>query len=216
MRTDADIKKDLVAELQWDPQVDEAHIGVAVEGGAVTLTGSVKTYAARRAAERAALRVGGVKAVAEDLKVELQPDHVQDDSEIAKRIAHLLSWDSGIPHEHIQAEVRNGFVTLTGEVPWRFQRDVVEERVTRLRGVRSIANNIRVAQPASVPEVKREIVRALHRSADVEAGRIEVDVQGSKVTLKGTIRAWYERELAEKAAWSAPGVTAVVDQLRIG
>ncbi len=216
MRPDHDIKQDVVAELEWDPQVDEAHVGVTVADGAVTLTGAVRTYASRRAAERAALRVRGVKAVAEDLKVDLLPEHVEDDSDLAKRIAHLLEWDAGVPHDKIQAEVRNGHVTLGGEVVWRFQRDVVEEKVERLRGVRSVVNNIRIAQPASAPAVKKEIVRALHRAADVEANRIEVAVDGSKVTLNGSIKAWHERELAEKAAWSSPGVTAVVDNLRLG
>lgn len=215
MREDADIKRDVEAELRWDPQVDEAHIGVSVVDGAVTLTGRVKTYASRRAAERVALRVLGVRAVAEDIKVELVAEHVEDDSELARRIAHMLAWDAGIPNDSIRAEVRNGLVTLSGEVQWRFQRETIEEKVEHLRGVRGVANAITVAKAASIPEVKREIVRALHRAADMEARQITVEMKGSTVVLSGPVRAWYERELARKAAWSAPGVTSVEDRLHV-
>lgn len=215
MRTDADIRKDILAELSWDPQIDRARIDVAVQDSAVTLTGTARSYTARRAAERAAQRVKGVRAVAEDIRVELSAEHVEDDGELARRIAHMLAWDHAVPHDRIVAEVRNGMVTLNGSVPWRFQRDIVEQHVERLRGVRGVVNLLKVDQPVSGQVVKSEIVRALHRHADMEASHISVEVEGGKVVLNGAVRAWFERELAEKAAWSAPGVTAVEDNLRL-
>jgi osmotically-inducible protein OsmY len=216
MRKDDVIKNEILDELDWDPAVRMTDVGVTVVDGAVTLTGTVQSYPERSAAERAAKRVRGVVAVAEDIKVALSPEYVQDDSQIAKRIAHVLEWDPAVPHEKIQAEVRNGAVTLTGEVKWYFLREEVEKHVARLSGVRSVDNRLTVAHHVTKPEVRKEIIRALHRNADLEASHVDVDVTDGKVRLDGTVKAFYERDLIKNAVWSAPGVTSVEDHLRIG
>lgn len=215
MRSDIDIKNDVLAELEWDPEVDVADIGVSVADGSVTLTGTVPTYPERRAAENAVKRVKGVVAIAENIKVVLAKLPPSDDSRLAKRIARVLEWDPALPHENIQAEVRDGAVTLNGEVKWHFQREVVEAHVGRIAGVKSIDNRVTVEAHVEEREVKREIVRALHRNADLEAANIDIDVKDGVVSIAGKVKAAYEKDIVKNAVWKAPGVTAVVDELRI-
>lgn len=216
MRSDLDIKNDILAELDWDPEVEMSNIGVSVVDGAVTLSGSVYTYPERKAAEAAAKRVKGVISIAEDIEVILASGVHYDDSSLATRIAHVLEWDPALPHENIQAEVRDGAVTLTGEVKWYYQRETVEAHVSRIAGVKSMTNLLQVAGHAAKREVKREIVRALHRSADLEAANIDISVQGGRVTIGGHVKALYEKELVKNAVWKAPGVTAVEEHLSVG
>jgi osmotically-inducible protein OsmY len=215
MRKDQDIKNDILDELEWDPEVDMSDISITVVDGAVTLRGTVASYAERRAAERAVRRVRGVVTIAQDLRVALANEEVADDSELAKRIAHVLEWDPALPHKDIRAEVRNGDVTLSGVVAWHFQREVIENHIARMRGVRSIDNGITVLHRPSPRDVRREIVRALHRNADIEASHIAIEVKDGVVHLGGSVRAFYEKDLVKNAVLMAPGVVAVRDELGI-
>ncbi|MCF3934825.1 BON domain-containing protein [Acuticoccus sp. M5D2P5] len=215
MRSDKDIKTDILAELEWDPEVNMSDIVVSVVDGAVTLSGTVYTYPERKAAERAVKRVRGVVSIAEDIRVVLGTVQPYDDSALAKRIAHVLEWDPALPHDKIQAEVRDGAVTLSGEVDWHFQREVVEAHVARIGGVKSVSNLLKVVPHAVKSEVKREIVRALHRNADLEAANLDIDVKDGVVRLGGEVKALYEKELVKAAVWKAPGVVAVEDHIKV-
>lgn len=216
MRTDEEIRDDVIDELEWEPKVDATEVGVTVKDGAVTLLGTVRSYAEKLAAEQATKRVKGVRAIAENIEVRLPSDMAATDESIAEQIAHILEWDTTIPNASIQAEIRKGFVTLTGEVPWNYQREKARKIVADVRGVNSVSNQIRVKSP-SLPraDITREITRALHRNADIEAAHIKVSTAGGRVTLDGSVRAFYERKLVEDAVWSAPGVTQVIDNLRV-
>lgn len=215
MRSDDEIRDDIIAELEWDPKIESTEIGVTVKDGAVTLMGGVESYAEKLAAEQAAKRVRGVRAIAEEIKVRLPSDRSVTDDDIAERIAHVLEWNTGIPDNNIQAEVRNGFVTLTGEVEWNYQREAAKDLIAGIKGVSAVSNMIKVSSRVAKTDITREIARALQRNADLEASRIKVDVDGGKVTLSGDVKAWYERKLVEDAVWAAPGVTQVTDNLRI-
>ena len=181
----------------------------------VTLTGFVASYAEKTMAERAARRVKGVKAIAEEIEVRLPSDTKRADDEIAARAIDILKWQVGVPADRIKVKVEKGVVTLTGEVDWQFQRTEADHVVHKLSGVFDVLNQIRVASPIHAIEVKEKIERALRRSAELEAARITVETEGSRVILKGRVRAWYERDIAERAAWSAPGVTEVLDRMTI-
>jgi osmotically-inducible protein OsmY len=216
MRRDEEIRDDILAEIDWDPKIESTDIGVTVKNGAVALMGTVSSYAEKLAAEEAAKRVKGVRAIAEEIKVKLPSEFRLDDEAIAKRIANLLQWNSSIADFKIQAEVRNGFVTLSGEVERNYQRDLANSLVAGVSGVAAVSNLIKVKSKVLPTNVQREITRALHRYADIESSRVRVDVDGGRVTLKGDVKAWYERKIIEDAAWAAPGVTDVVDEIRIG
>lgn len=215
MRNDEEIRDDIIAELEWDPKIESTEIGVTVKDGAVALLGVVGSYAEKLAAEQAAKRVRGVRAIAEQIRVRLPSERSVTDDNIAERIAHVLEWNTGVPNNNIQAEVRNGFVTLTGEVEWNYQREAAKDLVAGIKGVSAVSNMIRVKSRIAKADITREISRALQRNADFEASRIKVDVDGGKVTLNGDVKAWYERKLVEDAVWAAPGVTQVTDNLRI-
>ena len=215
MISDLELRQDVLDELEFEPSVNAAHIGVAANRGVVTLTGFVTNYAEKAAAERAARRVKGVKAIAEEIEVRLPSDTKRADDEIAARAVDILQWQVGFPADRIAVKVEKGIVTLTGEVDWQYQRTEAEHVVHKLTGVIGVANQIRVAAPVRASEVKEKIQKALERSADVEASRITVQTEGGRVVLSGKVRAWYERDIAERAAWSAPGVTEVQDHLTI-
>jgi osmotically-inducible protein OsmY len=210
--TAADVRvRDAVrAQLEWDPEVDASAIGVAARDGSVTLTGYIDTYVGKLAAERAAKRVKGVRAVANDVEVRVKLDRT--DSDIAADAARAFELYETVPRA-IQATVHDGHVTLTGAVPWLFHKTNAERAVRHIRGVRGVFNHIEVAPGAVERDVQRRIKAALHRNANVDARRIAVDVEGSTATLTGTVPTWLERDAAERAAAAAPGIAAVLNHL---
>jgi len=214
-RSDEQIQRDVLAELKWDARVQPNEIGVAVKDGIVTLIGWVDSYTKRWAAEEAARRVRGVKAVANDIEVRLPSSAERTDADIAAAALHALKWDALIPDDQVKVTVSKGWITLDGEVNWQFERDDAERVVRRLTGVRGVTNLIKVKTRPTPSELKQKIEDALVRSAETDADRITVEVQGSKVILKGTVRAWAEKQEAERVAWSAPGVTSVDNRITI-
>ena len=217
MKTDAIIQKDVIDELRWDPRILSREIGVAAKDAVVTLTGSVSSYAEKWAVERAAERVAGVKAVASDLEVTLPAQHTQTDATLAHRIVEAFKWDVQVPHDKLKVLVRDGWVQIDGQVEWQYQKDMAARAVRNITGVRGITNNVTLAPPViSAYDVSRHIKAALHRQAEVESQRVSVEAADHVVTLKGTVPTFADRRAVEWAAWSAPGVREVRDELRVG
>lgn len=215
MLSDSQIRQDVIDELEWEPSVDARNIGVAVKDGVVTLTGTVSSYSEKLRAERAAERVHGVRAVANELEVRLPGDMRRTDADIAEAAVNALKWNTLVPEEKIKVVVENGWITLRGEVDWQYQREAAEEAVQHLAGVRGVTNLITVRQRVRPEDIKQRIERALERSAELDAKNIHVSVEDSKVVLTGTVRSWAERQEAEWAAWAAPGVTEVDNRIRV-
>ena len=213
--SDKSLRQAVMDELEWEPSIGAQHIGVAVEDGVVTLTGHVGSYIERLAAEKAVKRVKGGRAIAEEIEVRFPSDKKTSDDQIARRALDVIAWDSTIPKDKIQIKVQNGFVTLTGEVDWFYQRDDAEAAVRKLTGVKGLSNEIKVKPQVRGTDIKQRIETALRRNAEVEADAIKVTVQEGRVILDGKVKAWYERELAERTAWSAPGVISVEDRISI-
>ena len=212
-KTDIQLKKDIEEELRWDPKVNSAQIGVTVEGGAVSLLGAVDTYAEKWATEDAIKRVSGVRTVAQDLTVKIQSEHKHDDSEIAEAVQSALQWNVYVPTT-VTAKVQHGAVTLAGEVAWNYQRDAAERAVRYLTGVIAVYNSIMLKQNrTSVEQVKESVLAALQRQATTDAKAIHIETSGGKVTLTGHASSWQSIEDAANAAWAAPGVTEVIDQV---
>lgn len=213
MKTDIQLQRDVEDELAWEPSVDHASIGVGVRGGVVTLSGLVRSYAEKLAAEKASRRVSGVRAIADELKVRYPSDPKTDDAEIAKRIADIFAWDALIPADDIQICVEHGWVTLQGKVPFHYQMEAARKAAGRISGVLGISNLIKVERDASAADVHERIQAAFKRQADLDSSQVTVQASGGKVTLGGKVKAWHERQVAERAAWAAPGVTMVEDQI---
>lgn len=215
MKSDAQLKQDVCAELDADPAIDATHVGVAVQDGVVTLTGHLGTFAEKHAIERVVQRVQGVRAVAIELDVKLALSHRRSDAEIAQAAEAALDWHALVPEAQIRIKVESGWVTLSGEVDWQFQRVAAEKAVRHLTGVVGVSNAITLKQQATPDDVSRRIHDALARHADREAKHIQVTVEGSTVTLRGQVDSWSEHRTAQGAAWSVPGVTRVVNDLLV-
>jgi osmotically-inducible protein OsmY len=215
MQLDKELQADVIRELAWEPKVDAANIGVSVEKGAVTLTGHVKTYAELIAAERAALRIYGALAVANELVVKLPGDRARDDSDIALTISNQMKWSAAIPNEAIKATVTHGWVTLEGRVDWAYQSEAADKIVRGLIGVKGVTNRVIVKPAVHYKDVKEKINEALHRQAQIDARRIWLTTDDGHVTMHGQVSSWSEAAAAKKAAESAPGVTKVDSVLTI-
>jgi osmotically-inducible protein OsmY len=214
---DKQLQQSVLDELEFEPSIDAAHIGVAVENGVVTLTGHVSSYAEKTVAEQATRRVKGVHAIAQEIEVRYPSDKKTADDEIAKRALKVLEWNSIIPQNTVEVTVQKGWVTLAGDVTWQFQRKAAEDAVRKLSGVTGVVNSISIKPTVNASNIKQKIEDALTRHAHVEAHAIRVNVwDGNKVSLEGKVDSWDEREAVQNAAWSVAGVQWVDDRLTIG
>jgi osmotically-inducible protein OsmY len=215
VRSDTDIQKDIIAELHWEPSLRDDDIAVGVRDGVVTVAGFVDSYADKWRAERVASRVKGVRAIANDLEVKLPTSSQRPDPDIARAVLDALRWNISVPADRIKVKVEKGWVTLEGEVDWYYQREAAERSVRYLTGVKGVSNLITVAAKAAPSEIKEKIKEALQRGAQFDAEHITVEVEGSKVVLRGTVRSYAEMRDAERAARNAPGVTQVENRLTV-
>lgn len=215
IKSNGQLQKDVIDELHWDASIGGAEIGVAAKEGVVTLTGQVETYAKKYAAVRAAERVAGVRAIAEEIKVVVPSSFKRTDTDIAHAILNAFEWDVQVPQDHVKARVEGGWVWLEGDVDWQYQSRAAERIVRNLSGVVGVSNLLQVKTHASGLDVKQRIENALKRSAEVDSRKITVDASDGSVTLRGNVRSWAERRDAENAAWSAPGVSRVHDELLV-
>lgn len=219
MKTDQELQHDVMEEIQWDPRLKNiaTQIGVTAKDGIITLWGEVDTYRKKIAAEQAAQRVSGVKVVAVDIVVNLQGKSSTTDIEIARAVEEALKWNSSINEDTIEVKVDNGWVYLDGTTEWEFQRKIVEGTVHELAGVRGVTNRIAVTSKLNVDpaDVKEKIAAAFHRSATIDSSAVKVEVLGSKVKLHGKVRTWIERQQAEEAVWSSPGVVEVDNNIEV-
>ena len=215
MKSDNEIQKDIMAQLKWEPFLNASQIGVAVKNGIVTLSGQVDTYSKKTLAERAAKKVWGVKAIAEDIQVGISPSYRKTDAEVAEAVVNGLKWHTMIPEEKIKVSVEDGIVKLEGEVEWEYQRTQARSAIENLTGVRSVTNLISVKPNITSSDIQQKINAAFQRSATIDSGKITAEVLGSRVTLRGKVRSFTEKEDAENAAWFAPGVTSVNSKLEI-
>ena len=213
MKPDHEIELDVKDELQWDPNLDATDIAVSVKKGVVTLAGFVKNYADKYEAESAATRVAGVLGVANDIEVRMPSVDERPDPEIARDAVAAIKSQLPISSENIKVIVKDGWVTLEGQVEWQYQRSTAENSVRRIKGIKGVSNLIQLKPHAQPAEIKRKIQEAFRRNAEVDANRITVEARGGEVILKGTVRSWIEREEAERTAWAAPGVTKVEDRI---
>jgi len=215
MKTDSDIKQDVTDELDWEPSINATQIGVEVKDGIVTLAGHVTSFAEKWDAERAVQRVSGVKALAVEIDVILPGSSKRNDVDIARAAENLLDWTSDAPKDRIKIMVEGGWVTLSGEVDWEYQRQFIARSIRHLMGVVGVSDQITIKPQASLESVKSGIKAALSRRAQADVQNITVEVVGDRVTLSGTVFSWSERDLAEHSAWCAPGVRSVVDNITI-
>ena len=211
---DKTLRQNILDELEFEPSIDAAHIGLAVDNGVVTLTGHVSSYEEKLAAERAVRRVRGVKAIAQEIQVRYHYQLKTDDDEIARRAADVLAWNL-VPADSIQVTVEKGWVVLSGKVDWQYQKIAAEAAVSKLAGVSGVTNLIELNPQTQPKDVQYKIAAALHRNAQIVAKNIKVSVEDGKVRLDGKVRSWHERDIAETAAWSAPGITQVEDNLSV-
>jgi osmotically-inducible protein OsmY len=215
MKSDSDIKRDVEEELRFDPDIDATDIGVAVKDGVVTLVGFVKSYTEKFEAEAAAKRVAGVVGLANDLEVRLPGGVERPDPEIARDAVAAIKTRLPFSAEHIRVIVKDGWVTLEGQVEWNYQREGAENAVRRLRGIKGVTNLIQLKPQIAASEIKRKIEEAFRRSALIDASHVTVEANGGEVILRGGVRSWAERREAEHAAWAAPGVVSVKNEIVI-
>jgi osmotically-inducible protein OsmY len=216
MKTDKQVQQDVIAELGWEPSVNAAHIGVEVSNGVVTLAGHVSSYTEKFNAERAAQRVAGVKALAVEMDVKFAGSTAKrTDADIAQSVESVLQWATYFPSDSIKVKVEGGWITLSGDVEWDYQRQTATDSVRHLAGVTGVSNLIAIKPSVSSTLVKSDIEAALKRRARTDAQKISVEVHGSDVTLTGAVHSWSERELARNSAWSSPGVSNVVDNMTV-
>ncbi len=215
MKSDLQLRRDVLDELEWEPSIDSAGIGVSAHDGVVTLTGRVQTYAEKLTAERAAERVSGVNAIANDIEVQFGRAHERGDTDIAEAAANSLRWKTLVPEGQITASVTKGWITLEGEVDWQYQKDAAFDAVRFLMGVHGVTNLIGLKPRASATEVKSRIEAAFRRSAELDAKNIEVEARDGTVTLRGKVHSWSERQEAVRTASAAPGVTKVENLISI-
>jgi osmotically-inducible protein OsmY len=213
MKTDVEIRNDILAELKWQPAIDETEIGVIVEDGIVTLSGVVNEYRKKALANKAAKSVAGVKAVAEDIEVKYGDDFKKTDKEIAKAAVNALEWNASVPKEKVMVFVEDGYIYLTGKVAWDYQRKAAKRTIQNLLGVKGVINNIELVPSTKAENTEEQIIKALRRSANLEAKGIRIQVDGSTVQLKGRVHSIKEKEEAEKAAYKAPGVRKVNNEI---
>jgi osmotically-inducible protein OsmY len=215
MSQDTHLQLSVLAELEWEPSIVAAHIGVAANAGVITLTGQVESYAQKHAAETAARRVKGVLAVAEEIEVQVPFERKRGDGEIAAAIVERLAWDVSVPDETVQVRVEKGWVTLSGEVGWHYQREAAEQDVRRLRGVVGVSNQVSLKPRVDTANISNDISLALHRSYFPDPDPITVTAEGGKVRLTGNVHSWHAREVAAETAWGAPGAIDVENLLAI-
>jgi len=217
MKTNQELQKDVIDELKWEPLLVEvvSQIGVTVDDGVVTLSGRVNNYAQKISAEQAAQRVAGVKVVAEDIEVVIPGKGELSDTDIAIAVKNALKWHSAVNEDLIEIKVEDGWVYLDGSAEWEYQKKAAENAVKDIVGVARVINRISLKPSVNAKDVKSKIMAAFHRSATIDAGNISIETTGTKITLRGTVRSWAERKEAENAAWSAPGVTDVVNEIKI-
>ncbi|MBV8502338.1 MAG: BON domain-containing protein [Paucibacter sp.] len=215
MKSDTQLRDDIVAELEWDPAINANQIGVAVKDGVVSLSGHIDSYAEKWAVEKALNRIQGVRAAALELDVRLSPDHKRGDTDIAKAAQWALEWHSQVPPDAVRVTVDKGWLTLQGEVEWSFQRDSAIKAVRNLKGVLGVSSEITLKKKPMRSDLKQRIRDALTRQAVREANHLSVDIQGDEVTLRGRVHSLREREAARGAAWSAPGVGLIIDDMTV-
>ena len=215
MTKDSLLKKEVLAELNWEPSIASAHIGVTANAGVVTLTGHVESFAEKHAAEMAAWRVKGVNAVAEEIEVKLPFERTRGDDEIASAILERLAWNSFIPDDSIKVKVENGWITLTGQVEWAFQKEAAELEVRQLTGVVGVSNQTTIKPKPSASDISNDIVHALHRTWLSNPNTITVSGKGGVIKLTGTVDSQQDRRVAESTAWAAPGITFVDNDIMI-
>ncbi|MES2183136.1 MAG: BON domain-containing protein [Pseudomonadota bacterium] len=213
MKSDTQIRTDVLAELSWEPSVRSTDVGVIARDGVVTLTGELDSYPEKLSVERAVLRVKGVRAVAIDMTIRPAQAHERTDSEIAQAAEQALVWNVLVPDGAVTPLVENGHITLTGEVGWDYQRRAAENAVQELLGIRGVTNLVKVRPSVAPVDVENSIHDALVRQAENESRQVHVSVQGNAVTLRGKVASWVEHAAVQAAAWSAPGVASVLNNV---